>query len=98
MNNMKGVETPPAAKLRWMYERMSLIREFEDRLKWLDESGRRRTGPGVALDGEPKFDLTQFDPEYFDRLRSRVSAALDCGIYVSIMLFMDGPLERSPIC
>jgi hypothetical protein len=27
-----------------------------------------RTGPGQALDGNPKFDLTKFDPEYFDRL------------------------------
>ncbi len=46
-----------------------------------------RTGPGAANDGEPKFDLTRFDPAYFDRLRSRVTAARDRGIYVSIMLF-----------
>lgn len=47
----------------------------------------KRTGPGQALDGRPKFDLGQFDPEYFDRLRQRVTAARDRGIYVSIMLF-----------
>jgi hypothetical protein len=46
-----------------------------------------RTGPGLALDGKPKFDLTQFDQAYFDRLRARVSAAGQRGIYVSIMLF-----------
>jgi hypothetical protein len=46
-----------------------------------------RTGPGTALDGKPKFDLKQFNPEYFKRLRSRVIAAGDKGIYVSIMLF-----------
>lgn len=46
-----------------------------------------RTGPGIANDGEPKFDLTRFNPEYFDRLRSRVVAARDRGIYVSVMLF-----------
>lgn len=46
-----------------------------------------RTGPGEALDGHPKFDLTQFDPGYFARLRSRVEAARDRGIYVSVMLF-----------
>ncbi|MDI7275877.1 MAG: hypothetical protein QME94_07850, partial [Anaerolineae bacterium] len=28
-----------------------------------------RTGPGTALDGRPKFDLTQWNPAYFDRLR-----------------------------
>jgi len=46
-----------------------------------------RTGPGKALDGKSKFDLTQFAPEYFQRLRSRVAAAGDHGIYVSVMLF-----------
>ena len=39
-------------KLCWMYERMTLIREFEERLKWLVEIGRARRrspllhGPG----------------------------------------------------
>jgi hypothetical protein len=46
-----------------------------------------RTGPGNALDGKPKFDLTKFNPEYFDRLGTRVRAAGDRGIYVSVMLF-----------
>lgn len=47
----------------------------------------QRTGPGLALDGRPKFDLTKFDARYFDRLRSRVEAAGRRGIYVSVMLF-----------
>ncbi|HEY4270900.1 MAG TPA: DUF6298 domain-containing protein [Candidatus Udaeobacter sp.] len=46
-----------------------------------------RSGPGMALDGKPRFDLTRFHQEYFDRLRSRVIAARDKGIYVSVMLF-----------
>jgi len=46
-----------------------------------------RTGPGNALDGEPKFDLTRFNEPYFDRLRERVKQAGDRGIYVSIQLF-----------
>lgn len=46
-----------------------------------------RTGPGAATDGEPKFDLTRFNEEYFARLRSRVIAARDRGVYVSIMMF-----------
>jgi hypothetical protein len=41
----------------------------------------------MALDGKPRFDLIQFDERYFHRLRSRVVAARDHGIYVSIMLF-----------
>jgi len=46
-----------------------------------------RTGPGNALDGKPKFDLAKFNDAYFERLRERVKAAGDRGIYVSVMLF-----------
>jgi hypothetical protein len=53
-----------------------------------------RTGPGKALDGKPKFDLRQFDPEYFQRLRTRVKAAKEHNIYVSVMLFEGWGLQR----
>ena len=46
-----------------------------------------RTGPGTAKDGKPKFDLSKFDPAYFDRLREYVISAGNEGIYVSVMLF-----------
>ena len=46
-----------------------------------------RTGPGKALDGKPKFDLSKFNPNYFERLRKRVIKAGERGIYVSVMLF-----------
>ena len=39
------------------------------------------------MDGKSKFDLTRFNPEYFTRLRSRVIAAGERGIYVGVMLF-----------
>jgi len=55
----------------------------------------KRTGPGIALDGLPKFDLEQFDPEYFNRLRSRVEAAARRGIYVSVMLFNGWSVAKS---
>ncbi|MGE5611918.1 MAG: DUF6298 domain-containing protein [Bacillota bacterium] len=55
-----------------------------------------RTGPGIALDGKPKFNLEQFDEAYFKRLRSRVAAARDRGIYVSIMLFEGWGLRFVP--
>lgn len=35
----------------------------------------------------PKYDLTQLNPEYFERLRERILLAKTYGIYVSIMLF-----------
>jgi hypothetical protein len=46
-----------------------------------------RTGPGTASDGGLKFDLSQFDPSYFDRLRSRVTQLNNAGIWVGVYLF-----------
>lgn len=46
-----------------------------------------RPGPGTALDGKPKWDLTSFNATYFDRLRTRVKAAGQRGFYVAVMLF-----------
>jgi hypothetical protein len=46
-----------------------------------------RTGPGNALDGKLKFDLSQFDQTYFDRMRLRIMQAGARGMYVSVMLF-----------
>jgi hypothetical protein len=46
-----------------------------------------RTGPGMATDGLPKFNLAQFNQAYFDRMRARIQQAGARGIYVSVMLF-----------
>ncbi len=56
----------------------------------------KRTGPGVAVDGKPRFDLNQFDQEYFDRLHRRVKIAGERGIYVSVMLFEGWGVQFSP--
>jgi uncharacterized protein DUF6298 len=48
---------------------------------------KRVSGFGSANDGGWKFDLNQFDEEFFNRLRSRVIDAGNHGIYVSIMLY-----------
>jgi hypothetical protein len=53
-----------------------------------------RTGPGKALDGKPKYDLSEFNQEYFTRLRQRVAAAQERGIYVSVMLFQGWSVEK----
>ncbi|MHC4678686.1 MAG: DUF6298 domain-containing protein [Planctomycetota bacterium] len=53
-----------------------------------------RAGDGKALDGKPKFDLSQFNPRYFERLRQRVKTARENGIYVSIMLFEGWAMQR----
>ena len=55
-----------------------------------------RVGAGGAKDGKPRFDLSRFDPAYFDRLRQRVIAAGNRGIYVAVMLFDGWGLHLSP--
>jgi Family of unknown function (DUF6298) len=75
----------------------NFIRLWNRHVSWYENYGEQqlhaaplawqRTGPGQAIDGKPKFDLSKFDPAYFERLRSRVKAAGDRGIYVSVMLF-----------
>jgi len=46
-----------------------------------------RAGPGNACDGEPKYDLNQWNPEYFDRLHRFLNKASDLGIIVELTLF-----------
>lgn len=46
-----------------------------------------RTGPGRALDGEPRFDLEQWNPEYFERLHGFLSLASEYGVIVEVVLF-----------
>ena len=46
-----------------------------------------RTGPGKALDGEPKFDLDQWNPVYFARLHRFLARASELGIVVEVTLF-----------
>ncbi len=54
---------------------------------WFSPMPYQRSDTCCAFDGGNKFDLTQFDQSYFDRMRQRVVDARNKGIYVSIMLF-----------
>lgn len=54
---------------------------------WFSPLPYQRPGPGTALDGKPKFNLTAYNQAYFDRLRLRVIQAGQRGIYVSLQLF-----------
>jgi hypothetical protein len=56
-----------------------------------------RPGPGIATDSKPKFDLTQFNQGYFDRLRARVQQLQQNGIYAIVQLF-DGNQLTSARC
>jgi hypothetical protein len=46
----------------------------------------RRTGSGLALDCQPKYDLDQWNPEFFERLHQFLSLASDYGIVVEVVL------------
>ena len=46
-----------------------------------------RTGPGKALDGEPVYDLDEWNPEFFERLDNFLSQASDRGVVVELTLF-----------
>jgi chitodextrinase len=46
-----------------------------------------RTGGITATDGKLAFDLTQFDPAYFSRLRARALQLQQAGIYAIVQLF-----------
>lgn len=71
----------------WRWEVTKWTDRFTGGIKYCRPHPWLRTGPGAANDGEPKFDLERFNPEYFDRLRSRAAAAGRRGIYVAVMLF-----------
>ncbi len=62
-------------------------------IKYCEPHPWKRTGPGLAADGKPRFDLESFDPAYLGRLRDRVAQAGRRGIYVSVMLFEGWELQ-----
>jgi len=61
----------------------------------------KRTGPGKAMDGEPVYDLDEWNPEYFDRLHHFLDAASKRGILVELTVFSntyaDGVWALNPL-
>ena len=77
----------------WAWEQSAYM-QFTDRVVKYGPNRYKRTGPGEAMDGGPKFDLEQFNEDFFDRLRSRTIAAGKRGIYVCVMLFQGFSLDK----
>ena len=78
----------------WMFEHPERASWTEvpivfDPLPWA------RTGPGVAADGQPKFDLDAWNDAYFTRLRERIIVAGERGIYCAVMLFQGWSLHKT---
>lgn len=80
----------------WAWEQAAWTNESTAKITF-DPLPYQRKGPGTALDGGRKFDLTRFNQTYFDRLRSRVVEAGQRGIYVSVMLFQGFSSQRKAI-
>ena len=78
----------------WMFEQAQMGSWSPDTI-YFDPLPFVRTGPGMANDGKPKFDLTKFNPVYFERLRHRIIEAGKKNIYASVMLFNGWSLDRS---
>jgi len=71
----------------WSHETaMGKVKSYSDLWIW-DPMPYDRTGPGLAADGKPKFDLTKFNQVFFDQIRKRAIELGKEGIYISIMLF-----------
>ena len=77
----------------WAWEQAAWTNESTAKITF-DPLPYQRKGPGTALDGGRKFDLSRFNQAYFDRLRSRVVEAGQRGIYVSVMLFQGFSSQR----
>ena len=69
----------------WAWEQTRMVLNGHD--YFFTPSPYLRTSPRKALDGGLRFDLTKFNSQYFSRLRRRVIAARERGIYVIVMLF-----------
>jgi len=77
----------------WAWEHAAWM-QFTERKIVYEPNPFTRTGPGLALDGGPKFDLDKLNPAYFARLRQRVEAAGRRGFYVSVMFFQGFSIEQ----
>ncbi|HYN20936.1 MAG TPA: DUF4038 domain-containing protein [Thermoanaerobaculia bacterium] len=54
---------------------------------WTHEAWTHEVQPTVYLKTDNHFDLSRFNPRYFDRLRARVVRAGERGFYVAVMFF-----------
>ncbi len=81
--------------VRFWYEEQACWIHSEEKAIFFDPVPFKRTGPGNALDGKPKFDLESFNDVFFQRLRSRVAEARQRGIYVAVMLFNGWSVART---
>jgi hypothetical protein len=69
-------------------------RQWADADHFFEPLPYERTGPGNGADGRLKFDLTKFNPTFFERLRERVILAGNRGHYVVVKFFEGWQIDR----
>lgn len=77
----------------WVWEQSRFSNEIKTDDYYTTPVPYLRAGSQSGMDGAPRFDLDQFNPEYFTRLRNRVEQAGQRGIYVAVMLFNGWSIE-----
>jgi hypothetical protein len=78
----------------WMFEQPSRASWTAADLRF-DPLPWARTGPSLAKDGLPKFNLAAWNEEYFSRMRQRIIQAGERGIYCAVMLFQGWSLHKT---
>jgi hypothetical protein len=81
----------------WQWEQAAWAPWTSDKILFRPEK-YLRSGPGTANDGGLKFDLTKFNPAYFDRMRARVMECRDRGIYCAVQLFQGFSYNKEHAC
>lgn len=76
----------------WMFEQPERAC-WTDSVLYFDPLPWNRTGPGLAADGKPKFDLASWNEDYFIRLRQRIIQAGEREIFCAVMLFQGWSLS-----
>ena len=71
----------------WISKEIAWRRDSSGKIDHHEPKVYQRTGPGNALDGGLKFDLTKINPVFIQKLKDIIVSAQSKEIYVSLMLF-----------
>lgn len=80
----------------WTWELGNARSDDYERRRYASPLPWPRTGPGEDVAGLPRFDVSQPNPDYYQRLQRRVALAAERGIYVSVMLFEGWGVQFAP--
>nr|WP_042196263.1 hypothetical protein [Kibdelosporangium sp. MJ126-NF4]CEL22501.1 hypothetical protein [Kibdelosporangium sp. MJ126-NF4]CTQ89357.1 hypothetical protein [Kibdelosporangium sp. MJ126-NF4] len=77
----------------WAWEQGRFSNEIDSDDYFTSPAPYLRSGGAPGADGQPRYNLDTFNPDYFARMRDRVVQAGQRGVYVSVMLFNGWSIE-----